>query len=208
MENSEKKLEALMGNEIHKTVEWKDDKDKKHTTKITLQDPGIGVATQIMDLMNVGGDSSDYGKAFEMLMQNVLVSPHLDYGSLNHELPEKLTKKTVIKQNSAGDDVKINMVFPDYRTALQIFMMTNRPSGALNMHDTLVSLDKEVLRTDESTPQIVKMKYWNVGEHGSGLGATALSEAQAYLGSLLARNGLLNILMESFRFLATTLRPK
>ncbi|MFR0568034.1 hypothetical protein FAM21838_02030 [Lentilactobacillus parabuchneri] len=208
MENSEKKLEALMGNEIHKTVEWKDDKDKKHTTKITLQDPGIGVATQIMDLMNVGGDSSDYGTAFEMLMQNVLVSPHLDYGSLNHELPEKLTKKTVIKQNSNGDDVKINMVFPDYRTALQIFMMTNRPSGALNMHDTLVSLNKEVLRTDEKTPQIVKMKYWNVGEHGSGLGATALSEAQSYLGSLLARNGLLNILMESFRFLATTLRPK
>lgn len=119
MENSEKKLEALMGNEIHKTVEWTDDKDKKHTTKITLQDPGIGVATQIMDLMNVGGDSSDYGKAFELLMQNVLVSPHLDYGSLNHELPEKLTKKTVIKQNSAGDEVKINMVFPDYRTALQ-----------------------------------------------------------------------------------------
>ena len=208
MENSEKKLKAVMGNEIHKTVEWKDDKDKKHTTKITLQDPGIGVATQIMDLMNVGDDSSDYGQAFEMLMQNVLVSPHLDYGSLNHDLPEKLNKKTIVKQNSDGDEVKINMVFPGYRTALQIFMMTNRPSGALNMHDTLDSLDKEVLRTDEKTPQIVKMRYWNVGGHGSGLGATALSEAQAYLGSLLARNGLLNILMEAFRFLATTLRPK
>lgn len=208
MENNEKKLEALMGNEIHKTVEWTDDKDKKHTTKITLQDPGIGVATQIMDLMNVGDDTSDYGKAFELLMQNVLVSPHLNYGALNQDLPEKLTKKTIVKQNGAGDEVKINMVFPGYQTALQIFMMTNRPSGALNMHDTLDSLDKEVLRTDETTPQIVKMKYWNVGEHGSGLGATALSEAQAYLGALLARNGLLNILMESFRFLATTLRPK
>ena len=33
MENSEKKLEAVMENEIHKTVEWTDDKDKKHTTK-------------------------------------------------------------------------------------------------------------------------------------------------------------------------------
>ena len=36
MENSEKKLKAVMGNEIHKTVEWKDDKDKKHTTKKSL----------------------------------------------------------------------------------------------------------------------------------------------------------------------------
>ena len=112
MENSEKKLEALMGNEIHKTVEWTDDKDKKHTTKITLQDPGIGVATQVMDLMNVGDDTSDYGKAFELLMQNVLVSPHLNYDTLNHDLPEKLNKKTIVKQNSAGDEVKINMVFP------------------------------------------------------------------------------------------------
>ena len=66
--------------------------------------------------MNVGDDSSDYGQAFEMLMQNVLVSPHLDYGSLNHDLPEKLNKKTIVKQNSDGDEVKINMVFPGYRT--------------------------------------------------------------------------------------------
>ena len=37
MENSEKKLEALMGNEIHKTVEWKDDNDKKHTQNFLIK---------------------------------------------------------------------------------------------------------------------------------------------------------------------------
>ncbi|GHP12970.1 hypothetical protein YK48G_03950 [Lentilactobacillus fungorum] len=207
-ENDETKLKALMGNEFHETVEWTDDNNKKHTKTITLQDPGIGIATQIMDLINVGDDTSDYGSAFDLIMTNVLVNPRLNYGQLNNDLPEKLNKKTIIKKNNRGEDVKINLVFPRYRTALQLFMSGERPSGALNMHDTLESLNHEVLRTDEKTPQIVKMKYWDPAGHGYGLGGTAMSEATNYLGDILNRNGVLAILMKSFRFVAGTVRPK
>lgn len=207
-ENDETKLKALMGNEFHETVEWTDENQKKHSKVITLQDPGIGIATQIMDLVNVGDDTSDWGTAFELVMTNVLVNPRLNYGALNNQLPEKLNKKTIVKKNNSGDDVKLNLVWPGYRTALQLFMSGERPSGALNMHDTLEALDREVLRTDEPTPQIVKTKYWDPAGHGYGLGGTAMSEATNYLGNILNRNGVLAMLMKSFRFVAGTVRPK
>lgn len=206
--NSEKKLAALMSNEFHEKIEWTDANEKKQTKEITLQDPGIGIATKIMDLVNVGDDTSDWGSAFDLIMKHVLVNPRLDYGALNHELPDKLNKKTVIKKNNSGEEVKLNFVWPGYRTALQLFMSSERPSGALNMHDTLEALNKEVFRTDEKTPQIVKMEYWEPAGHAYGLGGTALSEATSYLGEVLNRDGFFAALMKSFRFVAGTVRPK
>ncbi|VDG31411.1 hypothetical protein [Lactobacillus buchneri CD034] [Lactiplantibacillus mudanjiangensis] len=185
------------------TIKFKTSDGKDGNRKATYEDPGIGIAMRIMDLMNTGDDEGDFGKMFQDMMSQVLIEPRWTYEDLEKGLPESLHKKQVAAKNKVGKDVKIEMVWPGYRTALQMTMMLERPSGASNMHDTLVVLNREVFRHNG---QPVRMEYWEMGHEGYGLGMKAFSEATEYLRDVLDYNGVLETLTTGLRFLSNTVR--
>lgn len=185
------------------TIKFKTSDGKDGSRKATYEDPGIGIAMRIMDLMNTGDDEGDFGKMFQDMMSQVLIEPRWTYEDLEKGLPESLHKKQVAAKNKVGKDVKIEMVWPGYRTALQMTMMLERPSGASNMHDTLVVLNREVFRHNG---QPVRMEYWEMGHEGYGLGMKAFSEATEYLRDVLDYNGVLETLTTGLRFLSNTVR--
>ncbi|VDG20627.1 hypothetical protein [Lactobacillus buchneri CD034] [Lactiplantibacillus mudanjiangensis] len=187
------------------TIKFKTSDGKDGSRKATYEDPGIGIAMRIMDLMNTGDDNGDFGDLYQQIMDHVLITPRWSYEKLEKELPEALHKKQVDAKNKADKDVKIEMVWPGYRTALQIMMLVERPSGASNMHDTLVVLNREVFRHNG---QPVRMEHWEMGHDGYGIGMKAFMEATEYLRDTLAYNGVLSTLTEGVRFLSDTVRFK
>jgi len=196
-------LAALKEARHDETIKFEDPDGKETSRKATYEDPGIGKATTIMDLMNTGNDAGDFGKMFQDLMSQVLIEPRWTYEELEKNLPEAMHKKQVTVKNKAGKDIQINMVWPSYRTALQITMMLERPSGASNMHDTLAKMNREIFRHDG---QPVQMEYWEVGHEGYGLGMKAFGEANKYLRDVLDYNGVLETLTTGLRFLSHTVR--
>lgn len=196
-------LAALKEARHDETIKFEDQDGKETSRKATYEDPGIGKASQIMDLMNTGDDEGDFGKMFQDLMSQVVIEPRWNYEELEKALPESMHKKQVAVKNKAGKDIKIEMVWPSYRTALQVTMMLERPSGASNIHDTLAKLNREVFRHNG---QPVQMEYWEVGHDGYGLGMKAFSEATKYLRDVLDYNGVLATLTTGLRFLSRTVR--
>lgn len=196
------KLDAIMDDQVHHEVEWKDADDNPHTTKTTLEDPGIDVATHAIDLLNTGNDTGDFGDLFGIVMDKVQISPRYTYEGLNKALSAKEQVKTITKKNKKGESVKLTMHFPGYEDALQIMMMSQRPSGGSNVHDTLDALNSKIFRNAKGG--VVKMSYWDRGGAGYGLGMTALQEGLSFLGDILAKDGVLPILTDSFQFLIKT----
>lgn len=184
------------------TITFKNGDEEEHK-QVVYEDPGIGTAMRIMDLMNTGDDSGDYGDLYQQIMDHVLVSPRVGYASLEKALPEKMHKKSVAAKNKENKSAKIEMVWPGYRTALQIMMLLQRPSGASNMHDTLVTLNREVFRHNG---QPVRMEYWELGHDGYGLGMKAFVEATKYLQENLDYDGVLDMLTSGIRFLSKTVQ--
>ena len=198
-------LDSIMSNQHSETVKWQED-GKRHQKKVTMQDPGIGVAMQMMDLVNIGNEQSDYGTLFDLVMQRCLIDPHFTYEGLNKDLDKDVQKKTVVKQNKQGQNANINMVFPGYRSAIQIVMMFNKSDGASNFLGTLQSLNSEVFRKNNHT--VVDMAYWEPGGPADGLGFVAMTEALKFLADILQKDGVLNILTAGFQFCVQELRPK
>ena len=196
-------FQAMKDARREESIEYKDADGKDAKKKVTYEDPGIGTAMTILDLMNVGDDSGDYGDLFQQIMDHVLVAPRLSYGELDKKLPEQLHKKFIDVQNKSKKNVQIEMVWPGYRTALQIMMLVQRPSGASNMHDTLATLNREVFRHNG---QPVRMEYWDMGHDGNGLGMKAFVEATRYLKDVLDYEGVLTMLTEGMRFLSNTVQ--
>lgn len=203
-EKDEQAIAAFMDNQFERTVEYTDSKGDKKTRKITLQDPGFDIASQAIDALNVGEDTGDAGRLFDLIMHNVLVNPHMDYESLNADVPDDIKKKTITKKNRSGKDVHINMVWPGYRTALQIVFMSTRPSGASNMNGTMTKLNSEVFRTDKN--EVLKMNFWDATGDGSGLGMIAMQEATKFLAEITDRNGDQSVLGKAFQFLMESLQ--
>lgn len=73
-EKDEQVIAAFMDNQFERTVEYTDSKGDKKTRKITLQDPGFDIASQAIDALNVGEDTGDAGRLFDLIMHNVLGS--------------------------------------------------------------------------------------------------------------------------------------
>lgn len=198
-------LNKIMSNQTYDTVKWRDDDGKRHQKKITLQDPGIGVASRILDDMNTGDNVGDFGEIFELCMEYALVNPHLNYEILNKELPKELQTRDLKKKNKQGEDVVIPMHFPGFRDALQTVMMAQRTNGASNFHDTLQSLNENVFKDAKGNP--IDEDFWEPGGDGDGLGFEAMGDALNYLGECVSKNGVLDILTAVFQFCIKSLRP-
>ena len=183
-------------------VDWKDKDDKKHTRKIGLMEPDIGPTTEILDLLNVGDDTSDYGEVFDRIMNDVITEPRMSYSQMENDLPEEFKHKTITKKNKRGEEIKLNLVLPGMRTAAKLFMMANRPSGANNINALLQEVDKESYRTADK--QVVKEDYWNAGGYAYGLGMFAIGAAQEFLAEALTYNGNLAVLIKGLTFLQSS----
>lgn len=180
-------------------VDYEDKDGNKKTRKIKVMEPDIGPTAEILDLLNVGDDVADFDEVFDRVMNDVITEPRMSYSQMEKNLPEEYKTKTITKKNKRGEEVKLHMVFPGFRKAIQIFMMVSRPSGANNTVGTLADVDKEIFRTADK--QVVKEDYWNAGGYAYGLGMFAIGEAQEFLASALMYNGNLAILTKGLTFL-------
>ncbi|WP_204122023.1 hypothetical protein [Levilactobacillus sp. 244-2] len=183
-------------------VDYKDENGDKKTREIKVMEPDIGPTAAILDLLNVGDDTADFGEVFDRVMNDVITEPRMSYGQMEKDLPDEYKKKTVNKKNKRGEDIKLHLVFPGFRKAIQIFMMIDRPSGASNITGTLKEIDAEIFRTADK--QVVKEEYWNAGGYAYGLGMFAIGEAQDFLASALTYNGNLDALVKGLTFLKSS----
>lgn len=202
---AEDQLDAFMSSEVTQYAKWTDTDGKKHSEAIKVEDPGIGVATQALDLLNVGDDESNYTDLFGLIMTNVLDDPSYTYDQLDKDFPKEEAKRSITKKNKDGETVHIGLVFPGYRKAIQIVMGTSGASGRSRMYDTLQTLNEEVLRQEDG--QIANMEYWEPGSHANGLGMVAYNEAMGWLSEILLRDGLMPKLTAAMTFLFNTVRP-
>lgn len=200
--NADAKVKAMMSNEIVRHVDYTDDNNKKAHVDIKVQDPGIGIASQILDLLS----ATEYGELFGLVMEHVLVSPHFNYESLNKDLDKDVQTKEIKATNKQGKQIKLKLKFPGFRTALQLSLNSQHQDGSTNLHETLTEITKEVVR--DSKDSVIDMDFWEPGEDGYGLGMVVYDEAQKFLGGILSRDQVLQILTDAFKFCVTTVRPK
>lgn len=197
-------LKAFQSSQDQEKVTYRDYNGEKHTKIVTLADPGIGVATQAIDLMQSGNNTSDFIDLFQLIMDKVIVNPKLSYSSEQHSLPKALKSKTVSHKNNSGAKVSLHYVFPGYRRAVQIVTEAGRPNGALNMTGVLKDLNTYVFKNDDG--RAVKNSYWDAGGHASGLGMRAINEAIGYLSDVLDYDGFNSTIQKGLSFLTTKLR--
>lgn len=183
-------------------VEYKDENGDKKTREIKVMEPDIGPTAAILDLLNVGDDTADFSEVFDRVMNDVITEPRMSYGQMEKDLPDEYKKKTIDKKNKRGEDIKLHLVFPGFRKAIQIFMMINRPSGASNITGTLKEINAEIFRTADK--QVVKEGYWNAGGYAYGLGMFAIGEAQDFLENALTYNGNLDAMIKGLTFLQSS----
>jgi len=198
------KVLKMMTNNVPRHVTYTDDNGEKHTVDATVQDPGIGIAGQILDDTNIGDNEADYGEIFDLIMNNVLITPKYNYEILNNDLKKSEQTKTIKLKNRDDEEISLVLNFPGYRDALQIMMSSNKTNGGSNFMGTLATLTKSVIR--DAQGHSIDMDFWDKGSKGDGIAISAYQQALEFLGGALNKDGLLYVLVDALQFCQTTLR--
>lgn len=190
-------LSKLTNGQKTKSVEWKDNDNKKHTTKVTMKEPSTRTAMQMEDLLYGEDANSDMAEIFGMVMDDVIVKPRLGYAELNNQVPEKLAKKEVTYDTENGGKFKVVMKFPDFRTAINLVNSGQKANDAMNLTGSMDGIIDSVLKNEDGTKIT-----WDDFDDPDKLHGTIMDvykDAMQYLGSVVSRNGLMEILMAGFQ---------
>lgn len=197
-------IKDIANSQNKEKVHFKDYEGHKQVRAITLSDPGIGTATHAMDLMQAGDNTSDFTDLFQLIMDDVIVSPQLSFAKEEKTLPKNLKHKNTNHKNKNGENISLHFAWPGYREAVQIVTEVGRPNGAYNLTGVLNDLNSYVFKDDEG--RSVNNNYWNAGGHAYGLGMTAINEAINYLADVLDHDGFNSMIQRGISFLTTALR--
>ncbi|USS94007.1 hypothetical protein M8332_06890 (plasmid) [Fructilactobacillus ixorae] len=192
-------LDKMMSNQFNQKVDYEVD-GEKHTRNISVKKPGYLTDLKLKDLMNVGDQKANFGRIFEILMNEVLVQPQWTYSILDKKLPKKLREKEVAV-DVEGQTKKVKLVFPGYRLALNTLLMITSPiSGAYNMSGFMESVITNMVRTTEGNK--VEPDFFDPGQPGDGLGDEVMKQATPFLNDIASYDGVLPTLLKAYTFLA------
>ncbi|WP_282801126.1 hypothetical protein [Secundilactobacillus kimchicus] len=182
--------------QVKRTVHYTDAKGKKVDKEITLQTPSYQEGLAINDLANGPQGFRDYGEIYSRLMAKVLVNPHFDYKYIN-ELVEKNedAKGTIEFEDRNGENVKLNVIFPNAREATNLIFNLQKSDGSANATQIAVTMNDDVFRDENDKP--LTFDYW--ADHGNIY--EAIPKADEFLFAALGHTGFLAVMGEAFSFL-------
>lgn len=179
-----------------RTVEYTNKEGEKVTQEVTLNTPSYPDALDINDLTQGPNGFRDYGEAYARTMDKVLVNPRMDYKSVNEAIEKNGDNKGEITfDDKKGENVKLAVVFPNAREAVNLTMNFIRSDGSANMRQTIQTLNEDVFRDENG--KALTWDYWQ--EHGNVY--AALTPVIDYLNTGLAHAGFLAIVGKAFSFL-------
>lgn len=192
--------ELLENHQIKKTVTWTEE-GEEHSREITLQEPDARAATQIIGKMAGANNTIYFGDAMGLILDNnVIVNPKISFTDLNKNLPKKDAQKSVELTNADGRKVTLYMKFPDYRTAFNILMFSQKTDGSIDITGMLDLLFDGILVDGNGK----KLDWDWLDDHKKGYGLTneVISEALGFITDVLSKDGVLAMLLEAFQLSA------
>lgn len=194
-------LKELLDNlQTKKTVTWTEE-GEEHSREITLQEPDARAATQIIGKMAGANNTIYFGDAMGLILDNnVIVNPKITFSQLNHNLSKEDAKKSVELINGDGKKVTLYMKFPDYRTAFNILMFSQKTDGSIDITGMLDLLFDGILVDGNGK----KLDWDWLDDHKKGYGLTneVISEALGFITDVLSKDGVLAMLLEAFQLSA------
>ncbi|CAI2698948.1 hypothetical protein AKUA2103_PHAGE100460 (plasmid) [Apilactobacillus kunkeei] len=192
--------ELLENHQIKKTVTWTEE-GEEHSREITLQEPDARAATQIIGKMAGANNTIYFGDAMGLILDNnVIVNPKITFNQLNHDLSKEDAQKSVELTNADGRKVTLYMKFPDYRTAFNILMFSQKTDGSIDITGMLDLLFDGILVDGNGK----KLDWDWLDDHKKGYGLTneVISEALEFITDVLSKDGVLAMLLEAFQLSA------
>lgn len=192
--------ELLENHQIKKTVTWTEE-GEEHSREITLQEPDARAATQIIGKMAGANNTIYFGDAMGLILDNnVIVNPKITFSQLNHDLSKEDAQKSVELTNADGRKVTLYMKFPDYRTAFNILMFSQKTDGSIDITGMLDLLFDGILVDGNGK----KLDWDWLDDHKKGYGLTneVISEALGFITDVLSKDGVLAMLLEAFQLSA------
>lgn len=194
-------LKELLDNlQTKKTVTWTEE-GEEHSREITLQEPDARAATQIIGKMAGANNTIYFGDAMGLILDNnVIVNPKITFSQLNHDLSKEDAQKSVELTNADGRKVTLYMKFPDYRTAFNILMFSQKTDGSIDITGMLDLLFDGILVDGNGK----KLDWDWLDDHKKGYGLTneVISEALEFITDVLSKDGVLAMLLEAFQLSA------
>lgn len=192
--------ELLDNNQITKTVKWKEDGVDK-SREVVLQEPDARTSSQIIGKMAGANNTMYFGDAMGLILDNnVIVNPKLTFSQLNHDLSKEDANKSVELTNADGRKVTLYMKFPDYRTAFNILMFSQKTDGSVDITGMLDLLFDGILVDGNGK----KLDWDWLDDHKKGYGLTneVMDEAIEFITDVLSKDGVLAMLLEAFQLSA------
>lgn len=192
--------ELLDNNQITKTVKWTEDGVDK-SREVVLQEPDARTSSQIIGKMAGANNTMYFGDAMGLILDNnVIVNPKLTFSQLNHDLSKEDANKSVELTNADGRKVTLYMKFPDYRTAFNILMFSQKTDGSVDITGMLDLLFDGILVDGNGK----KLDWDWLDDHKKGYGLTneVMDEAVEFITDVLSKNGVLAMLLEAFQLSA------
>lgn len=194
-------LKELLDNlQTKKTVTWTEE-GEEHSREITLQEPDARASTQIIGKMAGANNTIYFGDAMGLILDNnVIVNPKITFNQLNHDLSKEDAQKSVELTNADGRKVTLYMKFPDYRTAFNILMFSQKTDGSIDITGMLDLLFDGILVDGNGK----KLDWDWLDDHKKGYGLTneVISEALEFITDVLSKDGVLAMLLEAFQLSA------
>lgn len=192
--------ELLDNNQITKTVKWTEDGVDK-SREVVLQEPDARTSSQIIGKMAGANNTMYFGDAMGLILDNnVIVNPKLTFSDLNHNLSKEDANKSVELTNADGKKVNLYMKFPDYRTAFNILMFSQKTDGSVDITGMLDLLFDGILVDGNGK----KLDWDWLDDHKKGYGLTneVMDEAVEFITDVLSKDGVLAMLLEAFQLSA------
>lgn len=192
--------ELLDNNQITKTVKWTEDGVDK-SREVVLQEPDARTSSQIIGKMAGANNTMYFGDAMGLILDNnVIVNPKLTFSQLNHDLSKEDANKSVELTNADGRKVTLYMKFPDYRTAFNILMFSQKTDGSVDITGMLDLLFDGILVDGNGK----KLDWDWLDDHKKGYGLTneVMDEAVEFITDVLSKDGVLAMLLEAFQLSA------
>lgn len=192
--------ELLDNNQITKTVKWKEDGVDK-SREVVLQEPDARTSSQIIGKMAGANNTMYFGDAMGLILDNnVIVNPKLTFSQLNHDLSKEDANKSVELTNADGRKVTLYMKFPDYRSAFNILMFSQKTDGSVDITGMLDLLFDGILVDGNGK----KLDWDWLDDHKKGYGLTneVMDEAVEFITDVLSKDGVLAMLLEAFQLSA------
>lgn len=192
--------ELLDNNQITKTVQWKEDGVDK-SREVVLQEPDARTSSQIIGKMAGANNTMYFGDAMGLILDNnVIVNPKLTFSQLNHDLSKEDANKSVELTNADGRKVTLYMKFPDYRSAFNILMFSQKTDGSVDITGMLDLLFDGILVDGNGK----KLDWDWLDDHKKGYGLTneVMDEAVEFITDVLSKDGVLAMLLEAFQLSA------